>query len=46
MWQADVRAGRGIFMFHNGEYYLGDFKNDMPNGIGKKIIFIFRGISL
>ena len=36
-WKDNLRNGKGILYFKNGDKYLGDFINDKANGYGKGI---------
>lgn len=33
-WKDDCREGLGIMCFHNGSYYIGEWKNNLFDGIG------------
>ena len=33
-WKSDRKEGEGIFVFNNGNYFIGNFKEDMPEGEG------------
>ena len=34
MKENDIREGKGILYFSNGDYYNGEFKNDIIEGFG------------